>query len=313
MSQDDWPEYQTNDSAGFIFGAVVAPVLVLGCVAWMVFRGERNNKGFKYAESANPKLVLVWRAIAVVYIAFALGYTIDKGGVWVLAYFTIWSYMLVLVYFIVGTCVSVVRVFYPHLVPSSMPACQSPQHVRFMFSTLQYIGAIEVSGSLMVAVVVWCYLAPFANPPWQGFVDYCSISEHALNAVFMFADFAVAGYLLNPNHWAIALAWPALYLCWHLAGNAAYGIMCYPFMKTDKTIFIAWVIALAVVSVLFFFAVYGLSVLKLRCISRYESLRQTPEPVAHASIRSIPRKGHEESEIVEEGIAQPQIAYNEKV
>uniref|UniRef100_A0A7S2RQN5 Uncharacterized protein n=1 Tax=Mucochytrium quahogii TaxID=96639 RepID=A0A7S2RQN5_9STRA len=123
----------------------------------------------------------------------------------------------------------------------------------------------------MVTLVVWAYLAPT-----QGFATYAtftSLSQHAANCVIMFIDFLLAGYRFNPRHFPAILCWCGLYTCWHLIANAAYGMMAYPFFKTDNAMFIGWIVGLALLSVGLFFCYYGVSILKNKCCT----------PVVHAS------------------------------
>jgi len=247
-------DYQSTTSVGFIFGCIIGPLFIVLSLVYLYLKGSKGNDIYKNGTPSNyPVIVLCWRVVACVFCIVTLGYTFAPGDVFSLSYFTVWNWILVVFYFIISTMVSVIRVFYPHTVETSTLS-------RVLLGIHQITGEVEFPMSWLVAAVVWLYLAP--NAGWTFFTTYTSISQHAVNAVIMSIDFAVAGYGINPHHFPLVLIWPALYVCWHLIGNAAYGLICYPFMKTDDPIFIGWVFGLALACQAFFWSAYGFSILK---------------------------------------------------
>jgi len=265
-------DFQDANSVGFIVGMTLALLLVVQMFVVMWTKGGEKNDQFKYFPGTRfPRILLAFRFAAVVFCMVTLGYTFNQGSdsVWSLSYFTVWNWLVVCMYFVVSLMVSIVRVFYPALVPRiSQYGSYGPSEgersgfVKVLFTTQQILGELEVPTSVLVFIIVWAYLAPTAG--FSSFLVFTSVAQHIFNAVLMITDFFFAGYRFNGRHFVVALGFGGMYVVWHLLGNLAYGIMAYPFMASDDTIFIAWVIGLAALMALMFFMFYGFSVLKTK-------------------------------------------------
>jgi hypothetical protein len=76
-------DYQAHDTAGFIFGCVLAPALVLGAVPLTYAIGRKGNDKFKYSLSSRvPKLLALWRLTCFLFGLVTLGYCASSGRVW---------------------------------------------------------------------------------------------------------------------------------------------------------------------------------------------------------------------------------------
>jgi hypothetical protein len=262
-------DFQNANTVGFIVGMTLALVLVIQMVFVMWTKGGEKNDQFKYYPGTRfPRVLLAFRFAVVVFCMVTLGYTFNgDDSVWALSYFTVWNWLVVCMYFVVSLMVSIVRVFYPHLVPSitkygsfGPSEGERSTFVKVLFTTQQILGELEVPCSVLVFIIVWAYLAPTLG--FSSFLVFTSVAQHIFNAIFMVTDFCFAGYRFNGRHFVISLGFGGMYVVWHLLGNLAYGVMAYPFMATDDPIFIGWVCGLAILMALMFFMFYGLSVLK---------------------------------------------------
>ncbi len=76
-------DYQANNTAGFIFGCVLATALVLVGVPLTYAIGRKGNDKFKYSLSSRvPKLLALWRLTCFVFGLVTLGYTTSGAHVW---------------------------------------------------------------------------------------------------------------------------------------------------------------------------------------------------------------------------------------
>ncbi|GBG30336.1 Sialate O-acetylesterase [Hondaea fermentalgiana] len=269
---------QSTGSPGFLFCVIFAPIVVVVCFTWIIIMGRRGNDYFAYAPDMTwKKTVLAWRVAIAVFYLVTIGYEFDSRDVWELQYYTVWNLVILTLYFLVATAVSLVLVFAPSQAPlpvtKGMRAERQPNiGIKMLWIVHQTLGELEWCTSILVAIVVWAFIAPNAEPEWSPYLGFTSISEHACNIVVMTIDFFLSGYLINFTHWSLSVFWPALYLCWHLGGNVAYGFMAYPFLRTNDVLSIAYVIVLAIVSFVIFCITYGFSVAKRKCFSRYSVL-----------------------------------------
>jgi len=256
-------EYQSPDTVGFIFGCVLSGlVMILGSFFLWRYGGQNDVHchGKSVKAQYNP-FILIWRLIGF---GFSIGVLSTMENVWSLSYFTIWNFILLCAYYLSGVLVSIVLVFAVHRLPSldkdgkvDYIPCKATQKLLFVH---QILGEIELPVSLMVTLMVWCYLYPASTEDDKaGWLTFSSISMHAVNFVLMLVDFLVSGWRINKMHFPLPAMWASLYLLWHLIGNQVWGLMCYPIMYTDKPIFIAWGIALLVLIEALFFGYYLIS------------------------------------------------------
>mmetsp|Transcript_3955 Transcript_3955/g.5757 ORF Transcript_3955/g.5757 Transcript_3955/m.5757 type:complete len:309 (-) Transcript_3955:182-1108(-) len=275
-------DYQSTSSMPYIVGTISAWVLCIGSITWMVTMGRRNNSKYKYSPGFRwPKAVFLWRFCVMAYCLTILfkSYSTKLGPqghskAWGLGYFTAWSWIMVNLYFIASFGVSVFRVFWPDQVPVSVHSKEmgtvfvvDPQprnRLVYAFMTAQQVaGSIICPGSIVISLCVWGMFAPDTH--WDDqFVSFMSISQHACNTFFMFSDFMVAGWTVNPRHWALSITYGTFYCAFHLIMNAEYGMMAYPFMQTNKPIFLAYLYGISVSGCLTFTLYWALSKLKLR-------------------------------------------------
>eukprot|EP00516_Mucochytrium_quahogii_P002510 CAMPEP_0203745566 /NCGR_PEP_ID=MMETSP0098-20131031/1257_1 /ASSEMBLY_ACC=CAM_ASM_000208 /TAXON_ID=96639 /ORGANISM=" , Strain NY0313808BC1" /LENGTH=207 /DNA_ID=CAMNT_0050633373 /DNA_START=2331 /DNA_END=2951 /DNA_ORIENTATION=- len=205
----------------YILGTVMAWLMIVVCIAWMVTKGKIHNDKYKYAPGFRyPKVLL---AVRFCMMGYCLAIIVDEfrkplgpqghSKAWALGYFTTWSYVMINVYLIASFCVSLYRVFAPGKVPvcieldGKMVFVVDPQPrsstVRALLTVQQLIGDIIAPGSVVISIVVWSVLAPQTH--WDSrFVNFISFSQHIFNTVFMFVDFMMAGWRVNPRHFPIA-------------------------------------------------------------------------------------------------------------
>ncbi len=85
-----------------------------------------------------------------------------------------------------------------------------------------------------------------------------------MNLLMTLVDWTLAGWRFNPKHFPLVVMWVGLYMCWHLIGNAAYGIMCYPFMATNHVSFIWTNLGMLVLVIVIYFIYCALDLVKHR-------------------------------------------------
>jgi hypothetical protein len=224
------PEYVQNPATiGYIFGMCASVlILIVGSVLLHKY-GHTGNDAFKYAPGPSQRwalLVLLWRVVVFVFSFVTLvGFAFQgdptmpgQAPAWGLAYFTVWNFTLLNIYFLVGIAVSVVRTFFPERVPEvvgehSFKASEPTRtrSLKVLFTAHHLIGEVEVPASLFVALVVWGYLAPFSND-FASWTTFSSIAQHAVNAIVCHIDFWLSGWRINKFHWPAPVMWVAIYL-----------------------------------------------------------------------------------------------------
>jgi len=279
--------FQSTTTLPYILGTVLSWLMIVVCIAWMLIKGKVHNNKYKYAPGFKyPKVLLVIRFFIM---AFCMGIVINEfrkklgpnghAKAWALGYFTTWSFLMINVYFITSFCLSLYRSFAPDQVPvcvvqdGEMVFVVDPQPrnrtVRALMTIQQLVGDIIAPGSVVISIAVWGMLAPQTH--WgPQFVNFMSFSQHACNTVFMFTDFMLAGWRVNPRHFPIAGLMGSMYMAWHLIANAAWGMMAYPFMMTDKPIFLAYVFGIAAIGSVSFTLYWALSLVKARYMNVVE-------------------------------------------
>ena len=273
---------QNPATVGYIFGILMSLLIIIVGSVLIHKYGHKGNDAFKYASGPSQRWalpVLIWRVVVFLFSFVTLvGFTFQgdaaypgQSRAWGLSYFTVWNWMLLNVYFAVGVAVSVVRTFMPERVPelvgdASVKAVEPARtrSLKTLFTAHHLIGEVEVPASLFVALVVWCYLAPFSGD-FASWTTFSSVAQHAVNAITCHIDFWLAGWRFNKFHWPAPVMWVAIYMFWHLIANQVVGLMAYPIMYTNSPSFIAFSVGFALLIVLVFWAYYGLSLLKGRC------------------------------------------------
>eukprot|EP00659_Diplonema_papillatum_P017109 gene17109-26252_t len=283
-------DFQSTSSAGFWFAAVAAPVFIVASLVYLRLKGVVGND--KYLNTARRSrrcevAVLAWR-VAVTAFVLVQVFAFSFDDEWDLAFFTLWNFLILALYFVFGTAVScmnvrmapdeVIAVNYRRSLPNveytppaaKEPTASSPSTVHRCFSvTHQVLGEVELPTAVFLSVVVWAYLAP--SETFSDWTDYNSIVHHAFNSVFMVTDFLVGGYGINPHHFPVVIVLTSLYTIWHLIGNAEYGIIAYEFFKTDDDAFIPTLLGLLAGVVVAYFLMFGMSRLKQKCCACCET------------------------------------------
>jgi hypothetical protein len=187
-----------------------------------------------------------------------------------LAYFTTWNWLLICSYFAVGIIVSGFRVCAPVQVPIvasdadavRLAGAERSGTVRVIFTLHHLLGEVCVPSALLVFIIVWSILMPYVD--WHNADQFTNVAVHAMNVLMTLVDWTLAGWRFNPKHFPLVGMWAGLYTCWHLIGNAAYGVMCYPFMATNNVSFIWTSIGMLVLVTVIYFIYFGLDLIKHR-------------------------------------------------
>jgi hypothetical protein len=266
--------YQAHDTPGFIFGCVAGPLFVLGNAALLYVIGRRGNDKYKYSRpSRMPKLVALWRLACFVFGLVLVGFGVHNQGRWYLAWFTQWNWTVICLYFAAGLVVSGFRITAPQQVPvfasdADAERLAGPERstaARVVFTLHHLLGELCVPSALLVFLVVWFYLEPYEH--WDNAREFTNISVHSMNVLMTLVDWSLAGWRFNPRHFPLVALWPALYSLWHLIANAAWGMMCYPFMQTDKVSSIIAYLGMLTAFITIFFVFYALDLVKHRFCS----------------------------------------------
>jgi len=248
--------YQKVGTPGWIFGAILTPLVILGS-SYILRKGTVNDAYIGgRSRSKWPRVVLIWRLLVAIYCLIVLGRvlsTLKYQCGWVrLNAFTVWNWIVVCIYFVLALSTSICEVFF------------RDKSFQKLHLALQVVAEIEIPSSLLVSAVVWGFLAPVSN--WNSkLFEFDEASMHISNALTMVIDFIIASYSINPRHVVFPLIWGALYLSFHLVMNFTVGIMAYSFLITDSIIYIPACIILLLLYVGFFYAAYGISLLKNKC------------------------------------------------
>lgn len=268
--------------------------------------------------------LMVFRGIVAAYSSALLLHNIfiKAGGLKGLCFFTVWSYILLAVYFWAAAVAGWIhrkRTGDQNEEACSLESARSPftfadplpsplaRCCHLLFQTL-------VASALMLDVVLWGVLYPTdKSPGHETELNFVSYNMHALNLVFVVVDMVFNRHPVVMRDIAVAVLWPVIYsmftvlrvvvspskrgcltehakpACDTPAPPKNYGQVVWPyfFMDTSKPLAAAWYLGLA----LFFAACYA----GIAGISRLREAR---------SVRAA-RGQTESSEIARRSGAQP--------
>jgi hypothetical protein len=76
-------DFQAHNTPGFIFGCIIAPLVVLGGAGLMYAIGRTGNDKYKYSfPSRFPKLLALWRLTCFVFGLVTIGFSVAASNVW---------------------------------------------------------------------------------------------------------------------------------------------------------------------------------------------------------------------------------------
>lgn len=145
---------------------------------------------------------------------FILAQSAFHEGPGCLRFFTVWNFIVLTVFFGIGTGLSCTCCRH-----SAQRGPITRDH-RIWAGLHRLLFEIELPMTMLVAVVVWFAIYPNAVSVAQQTGDYSgqlavlsltSITMHALNVVFMLAEFALNGLLVEAWHFGLIVAWASLY------------------------------------------------------------------------------------------------------
>lgn len=107
---------------------------------------------------------------------------------------------------------------------------------------------VLLATSILIAVVVWTILLPYAERIHQrdkilNWVSYC---QHGVNVVLLQIEFLATHHRASVDALPLMLLWPSIYaiFAWILHGTVARGFWPYPFLDLDTPWAPAWYLGL---------------------------------------------------------------------
>ncbi|GBG24197.1 Stabilin-2 [Hondaea fermentalgiana] len=211
---------------------------------------------------AGPRVILVFRSVIFLYWIILQIRQQVRTDYSSLRFFTVWNSYLLLAYFALGVFLSV-----RSLVREPSGPMGKLERVHWVVSQ------VEFACAMLVACVTWGILLPSAaEDNREMFLNLESYSQHAANVVLMGIDFFLCGYIAVPVHLPFLWFWGSLYSLFHgfyMLARDQNGMPLepvYPFLTTESSLLIVWLLGLLLVLTLFAGIVFLLSKLKRRCL-----------------------------------------------
>ncbi|XP_059659334.1 uncharacterized protein LOC132306110 isoform X1 [Cornus florida] len=236
-------------------------------------------------RNLNPLWLLFYRAFAFTSMAFLLFQTVSVYGVSVFYFYTQWSFALVMVYFAVGTAISVRGCWRNSYSKKTLPKNgESDEFMKkdlgdsiklqsyykqedcdhkagFWEYLMQAIYQTSAGAAILTDIVFWCILVPFLLG--ENFHLTLLIGcMHSLNAVFLLIDSAINSLPFPWYRLTYFVLWSVVYVIFHWLLHA-FGFTNwwpYPFLDLSSPWAPLWYLGLGLVHI----PCYGLYVLLMR-------------------------------------------------
>ena len=252
---------------------------------------------------------LAWFRIAVfLYVTTINVWSFSQdGGAAELRFFTVWNYCLVNVVFALGAAVSL-------LSRAATPCCCSANNNadetslwdtlsgnrepsvadahKALRAAFNVVAKIELGHCILVTLVYWIALRP-GEGKLSAHNEFMTVNKHALNSVFMLAEFAFGRVLIRASdayaHFGFLMTYAAFALVYqHIAG----GSPIYFFLNTKKAAIFLWLFAIVAFSGILFILWVLASRRKEKMLaqraSRYdERTRTSTPPLAPAHVGPV--------------------------
>jgi len=273
-------------------------------------RAASFTSSMRVSESA----LLLVRAAIFSWCFFILAQSAFHEGPGCLRFFTVWNFIVLTVFFGIGTGLSCTCCRH-----SAQTGSITRDH-RVWAGLHRLLFEIELPMTMLVAVVVWFAIYPNAVSVAEQTGDYSgqlavlsltSITMHALNVIFMMVEFALNGLLVEAWHFGLIVAWASLYGLFNGLQAVFTGDTVYFFM--DFSLIWMPVICLVLTSVVL--VVHGiacvLSVCKRKLLMDAQRARELLEE-GPSSTRASPRASPRAREAGGEDSARSYLLWRDK-
>ena len=189
------------------------------------------------ASLAGKTTLLTYRAVALVFVVSVGAAQLAQRGPYVLSFYTVWSWWLLGLYFLLAT------------LASALAVTQAPSRRRAS-TTITPLGAAVVAlfhvvlpSSLIVVVVTWTLLYPMltasddpkiVSTARAMFLNKTSFAQHGVNATLALGDLALNTIPATPYLMAFLGAYSSTFGVWAFAFYRATGRWLYPFLNAHK-------------------------------------------------------------------------------
>lgn len=295
-------------SCHVVLGMAWGLVLIIGC--WFWNRRERlaeqkkprvrtTKEAFVTSDipGVSPEAILVYRAcMALLSILFYLIISIKRAP-YSFVTFTMWNWLLLTIYFILGTFLSARYVFgerwgrsqktEPIKEGKEGKSIKQPEPLDRFERLHHAILEIELPCTIFIALVVWTILLPFAIQYGQTdrVLNPSSFFSHGLNIIFMLIDFALNKLYISFKDIVFLVSWSAIYGTTHILLMLILQLIdephcpVYPFMDMSSVFFSLFLVGLVMICTVFYIVGWKISQLKLRMIGRIQEREKLKEEV----------------------------------
>jgi len=255
-------------------------------------------KTWKSQFNISPTILLVFRILAFFY---NLGVQIGGGivfGAGQFQFYTIWSYIFLILFFGVGSVVSFLGV-------QNLQRSQVPTLLDKIFVVMYQMTLCQV---LLVDAVLWGILYPMAikaNEQKPGsfnmelILNFFSYNQHGGNFVWIFVEFVLNDLPLFPIHLLWAFLWTATYAVFTWILHTLTDIWPYPFLETHVAVAPLWYGGILALHVFFYFVWYGGQQIKQKYCGTYKPQFHLVNMVDSAEDGLLAHDSDEEDELTE--------------
>lgn len=242
---------------------VLLAVIALGEVAFVVLGRRRgwfdfsslNSTALTESHFISPFALAVYRVLACGYAMGVLVYTAVDGGGRGFQFYTLWSFTLLVGYFVCVMLLSLIRQRRPvtfelavnddsggRLLLGDSPA-GGMRRLAVVCWVLFHISAVNV---LLVDTTLWGLLYPYAKKHASSaevhdkLLNYSSFNVHAANLPMLMLDFWLGRLTIIPAFAIIAVVVPTVYGCFQWIYHACGGGWAYFFLDTSKKSAALW-------------------------------------------------------------------------
>eukprot|EP00039_Didymoeca_costata_P011309 m.158146 g.158146 ORF g.158146 m.158146 type:complete len:285 (+) comp15127_c1_seq2:110-964(+) len=204
--------------------------------------------------------LFVMRLVIFAFSFSVMVYNLAEFKEWNFTFYTVWNYTILITTFFLLTLESG---FYLH--NARLP--------KFIGRAAWILFEIECANVILVDLVVWTVLYEAAGGG-NAFVDFTSLNVHAANFFLMMAELGMNRITIVRSHMCFLFTLVTIYalITWIRMNTGSLQEWPYFFMDTSAKAAIAWYIGLFIVHVLFYMAVYGLYVLKMKFVNWREAV-----------------------------------------
>lgn len=254
--------------------AIVVAIVLLGMLLpLLVLKSPKANVSFEEVATscrgdrstcADVGLLVFRLSVAVYMLCINISCAVEEGPERAFNYFTIWSWSLLSVYFLLASSATAL-----HLVSrrgeALREACRNDGRWRHRLARVnQIVFATASASALMLDITLWGVLLPTdTTPSHPDILNFCSYNQHAGNLLLIGLEMLANNIDVHFCDIFISMMWPVVYACWTLirvgsnpktriclteqrAECTDSGILVWPyfFMDTSHAFAVLWYLGL---------------------------------------------------------------------